>query len=73
MPLCALLWQLKVMQQEIDIALEGHAGIITLNRPKAINALSPKMILAIRAALNEWASEEKVRLALFKGTGARGF
>jgi len=61
------------MQEEIDIALEGRAGVITLNRAKAINALSAKMIVAILSALNEWVDDERVRLILFRGMGERGF
>jgi len=61
------------MQEEIDIALEGHLGVITLDRPKAINALSANMIVTILAALKKWAGDEKVRLVLLKGVGERGF
>jgi len=68
-----LLWQWEIMQNEIDISRQGRAGVITLNRPKAINALSANMILAIRGALEKWTSDKKVRLVLFKGTGGRGF
>ncbi len=67
------LWHLKSMETEIDISRQGHAGVITLDRPKAINALSAGMIVAIRAALSQWADQSEVRLVLFKGTGERGF
>jgi len=64
---------LKPMENEIEISTEGRAGVITLNRPRAINALSANMIVAIRAALSQWADESEVRLVLFKGAGQRGF
>ncbi|VAW22990.1 3-hydroxyisobutyryl-CoA hydrolase [hydrothermal vent metagenome] len=61
------------MNEEIDITIKGSAGIITLDRPRAINALSANMIVAIRAALNEWVGDKKVRLVLLRGMGERGF
>ena len=40
---------------DIHIRIEGRAGRITLNRPKALNALTYKMCLEIDAALKDWA------------------
>ena len=41
---------------DILIRKEGHAGRITLTRPKALNALTYQMCLQIDAALIAWAS-----------------
>ena len=39
---------------EVLIRRVGSAGWITLNRPKALNALTYDMIVRIWAALNAW-------------------
>jgi len=73
LPDTLVLWQLEIMHNEIDISKDGPARIITLNRPKAINALSPNMILSIREALNEWVADDNVRMVLLRSAGGRGF
>lgn len=58
-----------------DVLFEkrGAVGIITLNRPKALNALTHGMIRAIRAALEEWAADDSVGAVVLHGTGERAF
>lgn len=58
-----------------DIICEkrGHAGFITLNRPKALNALTEGMVLAIAAALDEWAGDDAVRHVVIRGAGEKAF
>ncbi|ESR23254.1 enoyl-CoA hydratase/isomerase family protein [Lutibaculum baratangense] len=51
----------------------GVAGIVTLNRPKALHALTGEMCRAMRAALEEWARDEGVRLVVVRATGERAF
>ncbi|MFJ4906540.1 enoyl-CoA hydratase/isomerase family protein [Streptomyces sp. NPDC093249] len=57
-----------------DIALrtEGRAGIITLNRPRAINALTHAMVLAVDTALTAWEHDPAVRTVVIEGAGERG-
>jgi len=45
-----------------DILFEprGAAGIVTLNRPKALNAVTHAMVLSLRAQLDAWASDPAV-------------
>jgi enoyl-CoA hydratase len=52
---------------------EGALGHITLNRPKALNALTLDMIRAIDAALTAWEADDEVRVVLLDGAGERGF
>lgn len=61
------------MSAQIETSIEGQLGVITLNRPEAINALNLPMIEAIRGVLKLWAEDDKVRAVLFEGRGARGF
>jgi enoyl-CoA hydratase len=56
---------------EIIIQVEGRAGRITLNRPKALNALTYDQILAISAVLERWRSYDAVQLIILDGAGDR--
>ena len=58
---------------DIHIRKEGRAGRITLNRPKALNALSYDMCLAIDTALKDWADDDAVALVLIDATGDKAF
>jgi len=58
---------------DIDIRIEGHAGRITLNRPKALNAMTYEMCLAIEAAFDQWRDDDAVQLILFDAAGDRAF
>ena len=61
------------MSAQIETSIEGHLGVIALNRPEAINALNPLMISAISGVLRLWENDDKVRAVLFEGRGPRGF
>ncbi|MQY30429.1 enoyl-CoA hydratase/isomerase family protein [Nocardia aurantia] len=53
----------------IDYRVDGHTATITLNRPDALNALSPHMITELRAAYEEAEGDDKVWLLVVTGTG----
>ena len=57
-----------------DIILErrGSAGLITLNRPKALNALTLQMVRDITAALLAWRDDPSVLLVAIRGTNKLG-
>ena len=57
--------------EEIIVRVEGRAGRITLNRPKALNALTYAQIGAIDRALTAWEQDPAVELVILDGTGDR--
>ncbi len=59
------------MNQDNFVIMEerGNAGLITLNRPKALNALSLGMIRDITAALLKWKDAANIQLVAIRGTG----
>lgn len=59
------------MTTETIIRREGRAGRITLNRPKALNALTLAMVRDIAAALATWENDPAVDLVLLDGAGDR--
>lgn len=52
---------------------EGILGLLTLDSPATINALSEDMIDRMQEALDRWAEDERVCLVLLQGSGERGF
>lgn len=53
----------------IDYVVDGHTATITLNRPDALNALSPHMITELRAAYDEAENDDAVWLLIVTGAG----
>ena len=54
-----------------DIRFEriGKAGIVTLTRPNALNAVNHRMVKALSAALVAWEKDRAVELVVIKGEG----
>src|SRR6187397_2066970 len=51
----------------------GAAGVVTLNRPKALNAVTHAMVRALRAELDRWASDPAVTRIVIMAAGERAF
>ena len=58
---------------EALVERRGRAGVVVLNRPKALNALTLTMVRAIAAALDEWERDGAVDRVVFLGAGERAF
>ena len=58
---------------DISIRIDGRAGRITLNRPKALNALTYEMCMAIDAALIDWAGSDAIDLLILDANGDKAF
>lgn len=61
------------MSAEVEIRVDGRAGIITLTREKAINALNGAMIASISVALEDWEDDPGISMILIEGRGEKGF
>jgi enoyl-CoA hydratase len=59
-------------EPDLIVRREGSAGIIRLNRPKALNAMTLEMSLGIDAALDQFEADPAVALVLLEGAGERG-
>ena len=58
--------------EDVLVTVDRGIGLITLNRPKAINSLTHPMVTAISRALTEWRDDDAVRAAVLSGAGERG-
>jgi len=57
---------------EVLFDRRGRLGLILLNRPKAINALTFDMIEAMRHQLSAWEGDDRVSTVSIQGAGERG-
>jgi enoyl-CoA hydratase/carnithine racemase len=57
----------KVQIPEIRCEVRGYTGFISLNRPKALNALSLPMIRALMAQLLAWKDDKTIQQVAIRG------
>lgn len=58
---------------EISCEVKGGIGVITLQRPKVINALNRQMCAVIDAHLQLWQADVDIKAVVIQGAGERGF
>ncbi|MEP2030270.1 MAG: enoyl-CoA hydratase/isomerase family protein [Paracoccaceae bacterium] len=63
----------KIDTAEIAITRSGRAGLIHLNRPKALNALTHHMCMEICETLTNWADDPGVEIVMIDAEGDRAF
>ena len=61
------------MTDEVLIRTNGPIGHISLNRPKALHALTLEMCHAMSAALTEWAGDDSIKAVILDHAEGRGF
>ena len=57
-----------------ELIVEAREGVghLVLNRPPAINALTPAMLRGIHEALDDWSDEGSIVRVEISGAGERG-
>src|SRR5271163_524371 len=60
--------------QDAEVIVREHRALrrITLNRPKALNALTLEMAVTMTALLRSWAADPAIGVVLIDGAGERG-
>lgn len=58
---------------EVLFETKGDKGIITLNRPKALNALNLNMVRLIYPQLCKWEKDDKMKMVIVKAAGPKAF
>lgn len=58
--------------ETVLVRRDGRVGRLTLNRPRALNALTHAMVLRVHAALDAWEPDPDVRAVVLDGAGGRG-
>ena len=60
-------------KDDILFQRRGAAGIVTLNRPKALNAVTHAMVLALRTQLDAWADDPAITRVVITAAAERAF
>jgi enoyl-CoA hydratase len=60
-------------EAEILFAIDNGLARVTLNRPKALNALTHEMCAALDAKLKAWETDPAIKALLIRGEGSRAF
>jgi enoyl-CoA hydratase len=63
----------QTLAHEVRALRHGSTGVITLDRPAKINALTPAMVRYIATLLDEWEHDADLHLIVIDGAGTRGF
>jgi len=58
---------------DILFARRGAAGVVTLNRPKALNAVTHEMVCALHRQLDAWADDAAITRVIVTAAGERAF
>src|SRR6266478_6234166 len=58
---------------EILFEVKDGLGVITLNRPKALNALTHGMILELEKVIPSWENDAAIKAVVLRGAGDRAF
>jgi len=59
-------------EPQVLVTRAERLGHLTLNRPRAINALTHTMVTLMQSALDEWIDDDAVQTVLLTGSGDRG-
>ena len=57
---------------QVRAEVRGHTGVLTLNRPGALNALTLPMVRDLTAVLLHWADDSAVHAVVLQGQGREG-
>ena len=58
--------------EDVLVTVENGVGLITLNRPKAINSLTHAMVDAMSKVLTDWEHNDDIHAVVVDGAGERG-
>ncbi|KAF5793532.1 putative 3-hydroxyisobutyryl-CoA hydrolase [Helianthus annuus] len=57
-------------EEEVVLTEEkGHVRLITLNQPRKLNVISPKVVYLLAQNLENWEKDEEAKLVIIKGAG----
>ncbi|WP_343562748.1 enoyl-CoA hydratase/isomerase family protein [Kiloniella sp. b19] len=63
----------QTIEEDILFSEENGVGVVVLNRPRALNALTHHMIAALYERLLEWHDNEAIDVVLIKSSSERAF
>lgn len=64
---------LSNLDPNLRIEIHGFVGVVTLDRPQTLNALTLGMTRGIARILAHWRNDDRIRAIVFRGAGERAF
>lgn len=64
---------METVFEDVLFDIRGRAGVVTLNRPKALNALTREMLVAFHDQVKAWDANPEVERIIIRGAGDRAF
>lgn len=61
------------MEKPIVVEIADHVAVVTINRPKVLNALDIPTLLELESAFDRVEKDEQVRVVIITGAGDRAF
>ena len=61
------------MEKSIVVEIADHVAVVTINRPKVLNALDIPTLLELESAFDQVEKDEQVRVVIITGAGDRAF
>jgi len=59
--------------RELQVEVRNGVATVTLNRPEALNALTLGMLKDLSARLDDWETDDRVRMLVLRGAGEKAF
>ncbi|XP_012936439.1 3-hydroxyisobutyryl-CoA hydrolase, mitochondrial [Aplysia californica] len=60
-------------EEEILFQARNHVGVVTMNRPKALNALNLSMVRKMYSKMLAWETDPNIALVVIRGAGGKAF
>ena len=64
---------MRIESGDILVEKRGALGLVTLNRPQALNALNDPMVDGLQAALEAFLADDEVKHVAIRGVGGKAF
>lgn len=61
------------MINDVLMTQEGDLGMITLNRPQVLNALTLPMVRALQQQLDAWSTDDSIHAVIIQSAGGKAF
>lgn len=62
-----------IATDDVQFDVINHIGLVTLNRPKAHNALTHQMVLMLTERMAAWGLDARIRGVVLRGAGGKAF
>ena len=64
---------MPVFQDAVSLEIKDHVALLTLNRPKSLNAISRGFIVGLKEAAEYIDTTPDIRVVILAGSGDRAF